>query len=1404
MRKLFLLSFSLSFVILTLNSAFANVKWERTTLKDAIKSTEKTPLIDAPEGKIFKIDFEEIAKEINHNGEGLIIELPGYNDVLHRFELRNNTTMSSGLKNKYPEIQAFDIVSIENQSTWGKLDLSPKGVFVVFQSPGRESIFIDPLFQDDLNYYILYTRSQYISSKEFTCNFTGSTLPPVKPHEAVSQSYNSCELRTFRIAVAATGEYSQFHGGTVQLAMAAIVTTINRVNMIYERDLAVTLELVSNNNQLVFLNGATDPYTNGNPGAMISQNGQAINMRIGSSSYDIGHVFGTNSGGLAGLGVVCSNRKAEGVTGSSAPIGDAFDIDYVAHEIGHQFGANHTFNNSCSSNRNNSTAMEPGSGSTIMAYAGICNPNIQFNSDDYFHGISLQEIGLKLSNYQCGTIATLDNVAPVIESVPQDVYVPISTPFALTAVATDENENDVLTYTWEQMNNQISTQPPVASSYSGPNFRTFAPDTLPTRYFPRLVALANSPGQTWERLPAVERTMNFRVTVRDNAPGGGCTQHENIPVKFVESAGPFNVTYPNAFGITWQAYTEETITWDVANTTQAPISCDLVDIYLSIDGGKTYPVVIEENVPNTGSKTIEVPNYSTSQARIMVMNSNGTFFDISYNNFTINGIENGFYFKTPSATKNQCAGGNSSFIINAHGVGNFDAPITLSVNEELEDITASFNPQILFPGQTSIVTFSTSGNIEIGSYTFTIIGNSGDTINTTIPLTVEVNAVQEGEPQLVYPENEALYVEADVEFKWIASNSPNANYKLQVTEDPEFVNVLYDIEDITENSFTIMGLDAETNYYWRVKSYTNCDESDFSETFEFFTHTCFEFVSADVPVSIPSFVSVQTSEIEITSSGVITDVNIPKISGTHGRISDLTFELISPQGTSVILTKNICNSDIDFDFGFDDAAAYNEIDCPPTTGNIYTPDNNLSAFNGEDAQGIWTLKISDDVNGGAGSLEYWELQICVAGGSSYLLTTENQQFEMCQNSSYSFEIETASVFGFDEEITLAALSLPPGASVSFNPQVVQPGETTTVNIQTELINPGVFDWIVKGQAGSIEFDLPIQLIANEENPQSINPVAPQNNSDATSAIVYFEWEPSQSPSAIYTIELAYDNEFDELINSQNTGMATHYETELPPASTVYWRVKTQNGCGESISQIYTIHSAPCDLHQTSDLPKTILSIPVVLTSEIEVLYAGEILAIAVKNIAGTHLRVSDLSAKLMSPEGTTVQLFSEICDNSQDFNFSFSDEGLEEIDCPPTSGQIYKPQESLAAFIGENAQGTWKLLLEDHISGAGGSFQSWALEICFEENVFGLYETNAYQLNIYPNPTAGKVVIDNESTNSIQEVSLLDVSGRSLKQIKTVQQKNIILDLTSYASGIYFIRASGAEGNATYKIIKTN
>ncbi|MEJ7587064.1 MAG: reprolysin-like metallopeptidase [Ferruginibacter sp.] len=532
-----------------------------------------------------------------------VISVPMPDGSIARFNIWESAVMEPALAAKFPGIKTFTGQGIDDPTANIKIDFTQFGFHAMIISSVQGTVFIDPYSGNNTLQYISYKKSDFYKAGKY------SELPPVKlsgyqnrPASSSNVLAGVCtgtQLRVFRLALAANGEYTDYHGGTIEGAMAAQVTTMNRVNGVYEREAAIRMVLVANNNLLIYTEGTTDPYTNNNPNnIMLTENQTNIDAVIGNANYDIGHVFSTGGGGVAGLGVICvAGQKAQGVTGTTAPVGDPFDIDYVAHEMGHQFGANHTFNSAdgaCSGNGEPESNAEPGSGSTIMAYAGICGgDDLQANSNSQFHAISLDEItayNILGTGNSCAIKTNTGNIPPVVNAGP-DYIIPRSTPFSLAGSATDAN-GDVLTYSWEQVDVGGPFGAWNGPSGNAPLFRSFVPKPGPLRYFPALTDVINNTTTKGELLPSYARTLHFRLTARDNRAGGGGVCFDEVALTVNGTAGPFLITYPNTAGINWVVNDFQTITWNPAGTGSAPVSCANVRIELSTDGGLTYPVVI--------------------------------------------------------------------------------------------------------------------------------------------------------------------------------------------------------------------------------------------------------------------------------------------------------------------------------------------------------------------------------------------------------------------------------------------------------------------------------------------------------------------------------------------------------------------------------------------------------------------------------------------------------------------------------------------------------------------------------------------------------------------------------------------------------------------------------------------
>ncbi len=702
MRKLiFLLSF---FPLLTL--AQNNTFWSEMDESIAKSNKERWIVPDKYRPVSLSLKpFKSLLNSVSKSNENLEYEIfiPMPDGTNERFLISASRTMAPELAIKFPEIQTFSGSGVDDASARIYLDMTPQGFHAMILS-SKGTVFIDPYYKDDSEYYVSYKKSNYSfkskSSWECKCGESAilddinEDLPEVIKGQ--NKSVAPVTLKTYNLAVAAQAEYTIFHGGTVASGLAAVVTAINRVTGVYETELAVRLQLVANNNLIIYTNAATDPYPQ-NSDNSINQNQGALDGAIGNANYDIGHVFNTSGGGLAGLGVVCSNSKADGITGLGSPTGDPFWIDFVAHEIGHQFGGDHTFNGSrgsCSGgNRSGSSAYEPGSGSTIQAYAGICSPqNLQNNSDPYFHFRSLQQMTAHVttgSGKNCFTGTATGNMTPVVNANSENIngkYIPISTPFELTGSATDAN-GDAMTYAWEQWD--LGPQGNISASADAPIFRTFTPVSSPTRTFPQISRILNNNnvGAYGEVLPTINRDLNFKFIARDNKIGGGGYDDDQITLNVTNAAGPFLVNTHNS---TSSISGTVAVGWDVANTTAAPISCVGVDILFSSDGGLTFPTVLASNTPNDGSQNVTLPNINTTTARIKVKCSDNVFFDINNANLTISAATDCDITLLEALTQSSCEKNTNTYDQQIRVTYN-DPPATgnLVVNGQTFSITGS-------------------------------------------------------------------------------------------------------------------------------------------------------------------------------------------------------------------------------------------------------------------------------------------------------------------------------------------------------------------------------------------------------------------------------------------------------------------------------------------------------------------------------------------------------------------------------------------------------------------------------------------------------------------------------------------------------------------------------------------
>lgn len=581
--------------------------------------------------------------------EGVIIQFPNAKGKMESYKVYEASNFAPELQAQFPDIRSYVGQGIEDKTAYLRFSVTPQEIQTMVLRADYKSEFIEPYTTDKSVYVLFNSRSRDKGDLPWDCHTdeTDHLIPQTREMASSAQSF-----KTFRLALSCTGEYTTYHGGTVAGALTGMNATMTRVNGVYEKDLSVNLLIIAGTTNVIYTNASTDPYSTASVGTdpANANTTQGWNLQLqntltsvlGNEVYDIGHLFGASGGGgNAGcIGCVCvddttsetDKNKGSGYTSpsNSMPEGDTFDIDYVAHEMGHQLGANHSFTHSY---EGTIAQVEPGSGSTIMGYAGITDYNVQMNSDDYFTYKNILQIQTNLQNKACAVSTAISNQLPVLNVGAASVTIPKGTPFKLTGTATDP-ENNALTYCWEQNNAGSSATTDAnsvcsATKAAGPNFRSFIPVSSGTRYFPQFSSvLAGQLYNQWESLNTIARALIFTMTVRDVNPNNSQTVTASKVVSVNGTYGPFKVNYP-ALNTAIASGSTFDVTWDVANTTASPFNVANVKISLSTDNGVTF-TTIHETTPNDGAESITLPTgVSTQNAYVMIESIGNVFYNVS-------------------------------------------------------------------------------------------------------------------------------------------------------------------------------------------------------------------------------------------------------------------------------------------------------------------------------------------------------------------------------------------------------------------------------------------------------------------------------------------------------------------------------------------------------------------------------------------------------------------------------------------------------------------------------------------------------------------------------------------------------------------------------------------------------
>ena len=876
---------------------------------------------------------------------GTVYALPGPDGLPQDFLVYETRLMEPELAARLPGVRTYAGTGLDDPTATLRMTVTDRGLTAQVLS-AHGTWYVDPAARGDSTYYVSYRRADLKSRPTAECLAEaggGDAALMATEGGASAMGASGTTLRTYKAAIAATGEYTAFCGGVAQ-AQAQIVATMNRVVGIYERELSIRFTLVNNTN-IVYANAGADPYTPGDLAAMLTQNQAAIDGALGNSAYNIGHVFSLTPGQRATLQNVCrTGQKAKGVSGMADPTGDPFAVAVVAHEMGHQFGAHHTFNGTggtcgAAGERNQATSYEPGSGSTIMGYSGLCGADdLQITAGDYFHSASVDEILTYAASQACQTSAATGNGIPTV-SAGGPYMVPLNTPFTLTATGSDP-DNDALTFGWEERDAGGASGEALSATDTGtgPLFRSRPPVSSPSRTFPQLsdiLASANVSAQ--EELPKVARTLNFRATARDNKAGGGAANTSDTTVQVVGTAGPFTVTYPNG-GEVMSA--TQGVSWLVNGTSVAPINASFVNILLSTDGGQTFPITLATAVSNTGTASVVFPNISTDNARIRVEAAGKIFFDVSDADFRV---------RPPPAGVVLAGMGLESVsdtAPNGNGNGRID------------------------PGESAVEVYATI--INLGGATATSVVGSLESLTPT----VSVVSASTTWPDLAL--NQSAVSDGPMVISVDPSHPCGAPISLRLHLDSA------QPADPTTYDFVLStglpgGLSQPiiTTYSGPPVPIPDRDNNVDGEV--------------DIPFNVSGVGAMGNVEFAFLGSSCNTTLGSPTVGLDHSWPGDLVVTLISPGGQEVILAKNpgpqplgssgrnLCGTQF-VQGGGSSIQSIVPSDAPYTAS--YSPYESFNKLLGKNGTGTWVLRVRDTQKVDTGSVRAFRLTLRTQTGTS--------------------------------------------------------------------------------------------------------------------------------------------------------------------------------------------------------------------------------------------------------------------------------------------------------------------------------------------------------------------------------------------------------------------------------------
>lgn len=1100
-------------ILFFVNSIYGQDYWSIVADQANVLNMNSSGLIQQPSMQIANLEASKLLEALgeiqanSHQKGDTYFYFPNEQNTLEPFALEEVPIFDSKNIIQYPKIKAYRGKSKDREGVSLRITVTPLGISGTMRTPSG-FLYLQPRRKGS-DQYLFYQRTNALDSPEkvMFCSTKNDYIKSKVKRETVVQYPNAYRqtgvLKTYRIAIAATAEFTEYwgdddasNGNNSTDAFAAVVNTINRINEIMEIDFGVRLLIVSDVN-LIYNNSLTDPFDDDED--LNNQIQSTLTSVMGESNYDIGHLFhrGIPNGDAGSIGNVCrNNQKGSAFSTHSfiatngslgAFLTDYFDIDYVAHEIGHQFGASHTYAHDTENSQVNS---EPGSGSTIMSYAGIVpGQNIQRHSDPYFHYHNIQQVDQYIANYTCQVSSPTTNTPPTVNAGP-DITIPQGTAYTLEAEAIDA-DNDLLSYCWEQLDHGLMRAIDFGpNALLGSTNRSLPPSASASRMIPNLSAVLQGDlierdpylGSSWETVSTIGRTLRWGVTVRDRnletPNGAGFTVQDEKIITVDSNTGPFQVlSQNNTTDLLWFSGSNQLIEWEVARTNQSPINTQTVTIYLSTDGGQTFPIRLLQNTPNDGNEWVEVPGeIASSQARIKIVPDNNIYFAINTTNFTV--ATRTYALPFEEIEKESCATLTTSYTVELNNYVNTDAVVNLSITGLPSNVSAQISPSILTANnETAEIALTRLGAIS-GTYSYTLVGTSSLGV---VSETFYTHFYSENPPisDLVFPEDAAQNLAVFLELRWLENNEAN-QYRVELSTAEDFSNIVQQLM-VATNTLQLPQLDGGATYYWRVYAINDCGESvSVTRSFTTSTINCHDYGTIGLPQNLQDAVNDTVGVKEVLISVIdpltIVDLNLT-VEITHTYIQDLTLILVNPQGEEVVLIQNEGGGGSNFsNTTFDAEASLGIRSANPPFSGSFRPHEDFSSWYGNNARGIWRLRIEDNAPVDSGQIRNVQLHLCLNGDlqNNSDLDLIPDEVDNCPLVSNEDQIDSDQ----DGEGDLCDIDAQRNITIIKSDESCVSQDNGSLSITTialfdydvEITGPNGFSMVTEFSDGSIQFD----------------------------------------------------------------------------------------------------------------------------------------------------------------------------------------------------------------------------------------------------------------------------------------------------------------------------------------------